>query len=174
MSRISKQGTLGFTAVEIAVGVAILGALLAAAIPTFIRTVHSSRFVEATDGLAKLGKQATSFAEGRPPADAFPPSAALTPSAPPRGTLQIDPPGTWDSPTWQALAFRPANEGEPHAFSFGFDSGHASGRSFFAAHAHADLDGDGAVSTFEVRGHASVDEPFAIIEPGMYVESEVE
>jgi len=168
-----RTTTRGLTAVEAAVVFAIVGSLLAVAVPAFVRELHASRFVEPVEGLQKIGAGALTFAENKPAAGAFPASAPLTPASIPRGTREVDPPGVWEHPTWKALGFRPTPEGVPHAFSFGFDVTPGSPRSSFVAHAHADLDGDGVRSTFELRGHAQDGEPPAL-GPGMYVESEVE
>jgi hypothetical protein len=75
----------------------------------------------------------------------------------------------WEAPPWKALDFRPVAEGVPHAYAFAFDSAGGS----FVGRARGDLDGDGVLSTFEVRGHARAGAPPAV-EPGMYVESELE
>lgn len=159
-----------FTPVELAVGAALVGSLLAIAVPTFVREMHASRFVEPTDGLARLGASAVAYAEvtgnGR-----FPDSAPLTPATPPRGKKEVDPPGTWDTPAWKALGFRPSAEGVPHAYAFSFDS--AGAGPTFVAQARGDLDGDGVQSTFEIRGHARPGEKPAVA-PGMYVEAELE
>jgi hypothetical protein len=90
---------------------------------------------------------------------------------PPRGTRQVDPPGTWDAATWRALTFLPAAEGVPHAYAFSFESA-ASGTAF-VAQARGDLDGDGILSTFEIRGQARPGEKPSVV-PGMYIESELE
>lgn len=159
-----------FTPVELAVGVAILGSLLAVAVPAFSRDLHASRFVEPTDGLARLGASAVAYAEAN---QRFPDSAALTPATPPRGRKEADPPGTWDGATWKALAFRPVPEGVPHAYAFSFES--TSGGTAFIAQARGDLDGDGVLSTFEIRGrarHTEGEKP--AVAPGMYVEAELE
>jgi hypothetical protein len=43
------------------------------------------------------------------------------------------------------------------------------------AHAHGDLDGNGVVSTFELRGHDVEGDPGgAAVEPGLYVEDKLE
>src|SRR3954454_14500214 len=133
-----------FTPVEIAIGVAVLGAIAAVGVPAFVHELHASRFVEPTDGLSRIGHAAIAYAEenGR-----FPESAPLTPATPPRGKKEADPPGTWDTPAWKALGFRPAAEGVPHAYAFSF----ASDGTSFVAQARGDLDGDGVLSTFEIR-----------------------
>jgi len=157
-----------FTPVELAVGVALTGSLLAVAIPAFFRELHASRFVEPTDGLVRLGEAAVAYAETN---QRFPDSAPLTPAAPPRGRKEADAPGTWDTPAWQALSFRPSPDGVPHAYAFSFES--TGGGTAFLAQARGDLDGDGILSTFEVRGHARPGEKPGLA-PGMYVESELE
>src|SRR5262245_58900550 len=122
------------TPVELALGVSLVGCLAAVAIPTFIREVHASRFVEPTDGLARLSASAVAYAETNL---RFPDSAPLSPSVPARGRKDVDAPGTWDHPTWRALDFRASPEGVPHAYSFAFESTGAT----FVARAHGDLDG---------------------------------
>lgn len=162
-----------FTPVELAIGFALLGSVLAVAVPAFLRELHASHFVEPTDGLARLGVAAVAYAEGH---QEFPESAPLTPAAPPRGRKEVDPPGTWDAPTWRALDFRPAPEGVPHAYAFSFESSAApggAGRTLFVAQARGDLDGDGVLSTFEVRGRVRPGEK-PTVDPGMVVEAELE
>lgn len=155
-----------FTPIELALGVALLGSIAAVAIPTFARELHASRLVEPQDGLVRMGTRAMAFAEAN---QSFPASAALTPGVPPRGTKAVDPPGTWDTPTWTALEFRPVAEGVPHAYSFAFESSSGS----FIGRARGDLDGDGILSTFEIRGVAPPGQA-PRLEPGMYVEAELE
>ena len=157
-----------FTPVELAIGVALLGSIAAVAIPAFVREVHASRFVEPTDGLNRLGIAAVEYAEAN---GRFPDSVGLTPSSPPRGKKEADPPGTWDAPTWKALSFRAAPEGVPHAYAFSFDAPKPT--ESFAAQARGDLDGDGLLSTFEIRGMIRPgDKPQ--VAPGMYVEAQLE
>lgn len=158
-----------FTPVELAIGVALVGSLLAVAVPAFLHELHASRFVEPTDGLARIGVAAVAYAEAN---QRFPDSAPLTPAVPPRGKKEADPPGTWEGPTWKALAFRPAAEGVPHAYSFSFES--TGGGSAFVAQARGDLDGDGILSLFEIRGDARRGDQKPGLAPGMYVEAELE
>jgi type II secretory pathway pseudopilin PulG len=161
------------TAVEAAVGAAIVASVLAVAVPAFVRELHASRLTEPVAGLQRLGTDVVAYAQGRPVLQAIPASAPQTPSAVPRGTLVVDPPGTWDTPTWTALGFRASPEGTPHAFAFAFDAPGPT-RTTFVAQAHGDLDGNGVTSTFEIRGHATGDPAGAVLQPGMYVESEIE
>jgi hypothetical protein len=164
-----------FTAIELAIGFALLGSLLAVVVPAFVHAVHASRLAEPIDGLHRIGQAAIARAEGQPVARAFPSSAPLTPASPPRGRCAPDPPDAWEQPTWRALDFRPAAPGLPHCFAFQFDSTPGPQRSTFRATAHGDLDGDGILSTFEVVGQSvEGDSRGPVLEPGMFVDSEVE
>ncbi len=157
-----------FTPIELAIGVALGGSLLAVFVPAFAREVSASRFVESTDGLSRMSMSAFAYADTN---GGFPESAPLTPALPPRGKKDVDPPGTWDGPTWKTLGFRASPEGVPHAYSFSFESVNRGGA--FVAQARGDLDGDGILSTFEMRGDAQPTngrhEP-----PHLYVEQELE
>jgi hypothetical protein len=160
------------TPVEAAVGVAIFGSIAAVGIPAFSANLHASRLAEATGGVVTISANAVAHAEAKAIPDAFPKSAPLTPAAVPRGHAEVDAPGIWDTPTWQALEFRASPDGVAHWFSFGFDSNASANAASFVASAHGDQDGDGLTSTFETRGH--VDAQGAAVEPGMYVDKEVE
>ncbi len=171
----SRSRSRRFTAVELAVGFALAGSALAVAVPTFVREVHASRFVEAVEGVQRIATAAVAYAGAHPVAQAFPPSAALTPMTAPRGRCEVDPPDLWERPTWKSLDFRPSTDGEPHCFAFAFDSATSPTRATFRAHAHGDLDGDGITSTFEVTGQVVEGDPRgAFVDPGMFVDSEVE
>ena len=162
------------TAVELAVTFAVVGSLLAVAVPAFVRDLHASKLVEPVDGVKAIAEGAVACARAHDVPHAYPPSAPLTPSVVPRGTRQEDPAGAWDQPTWKALGFRAAEEGVSHAFAFAFDSANGATRSTFSAVARGDLDGDGVTSRFEVQGHDQAGEAEPAIEPGMIVEAEVE
>jgi hypothetical protein len=160
---------------ELAIGFALVGSLLAIVIPTFAHELHASRLVEPVGGLQRIGAAAVAYAASRPVAEAFPPPAPLTPGVVPRGRCDVDPPAAWNHATWLALEFTPTPEGVPHCFAFSFDSGLSPARSTFRAQAHGDLDGDGIPSTFEITGHVVDGDPKgAIVDPGMFIDSEVE
>jgi hypothetical protein len=87
----------------------------------------------------------------------------------------VDPPDTWNNPTWRALDFRPSAPDTPHCFAFSFDSSLAPAKSTFRAQAHGDLDGDGIPSTFELTGqYTEGDVRGPVVDPGMFIDSEVE
>jgi hypothetical protein len=145
------------TPVETAAAIALGGSLLAVTVPTFVRNLHASRLAEPIDGLNRIATRATALAAGRPAEIAYPETVGLTPSAVPQGKTVLDPPGTWNQPTWRRLDFEFT---VPHAFSFSFESHDAKGAATFRATAHGDLDGDGVLSTFALGGQSrDGDEP---------------
>jgi hypothetical protein len=177
MRRPSSSRSYGrrFRALELAIAFALGGSLLAIAVPAFLREVHASRFVEPVDGLKRIGAAAVIYGLGHPVEQGFPPSAPMTPGSPPRGRCEVDGPDAWNHPTWRALDFRPAAPGTPHCFAFSFDSSLSPSRATFRAQAHGDLDGDGIPSTFEVTGqYAESDSRGPVLDPGMFIDSEVE
>ena len=160
------------SAVEAAVGVALVGSLLAVAVPAFVHNLSSSRLTEVTSGLGHIGAQAVANSQGKACGEAFPASAPLTPTSVPRGKPEVDAeqPDPWQHPTWRALDFRPTPPGVAHWFSYQFDS--VAPTTSFVAIAHGDLDGDGTTSDFEVRGACK--DGVSALAPGMYVEAELE
>ncbi len=136
---------------EAASGVSILGSVLAVAIPTFFTNLHASRLSEPIDGLSRISAHATALAAAKPAAEAYPESVPLTPEHVARGVPMVDPPGTWDAPTWRELDF---SFDVAHSYSFEFESRNAPGVATFQATAHGDLDGDGLLSTFQVSGES--------------------
>jgi hypothetical protein len=142
------------------------------AVPSFVRNLSASKLTEPVEGLERMVVNAIAYAEARPHEISFPPSAPLTPAEVPRGVRAVEPAEAWEHLTWKSLGFR---FDEPHAFAFRFDSSfHPDSRVFsFIAAAHGDLDGDGILSTFEVRGERLPGQPPRVL-PGMQVEREVE
>lgn len=136
------------TPVEAAVAVSVAGAVLATALPAFVRNLHASKLAEPIEGLHNLALRATAAAQAGGDSR-YPASVELTPGDVPAGVRVTDPPGTWDHPTWKALDFGFA---EPHAFSFAFESGGTEERAVFRARALGDLDGDGSTSELAVSG----------------------
>jgi hypothetical protein len=153
--------------VQLAVAFAIGGSVLAVAVPQMRRDLRASRLAEPVESLSRIANAAVGPA--LEPGPRFPPSAPLTPAAVPRGTRVVDPPGTWDHPTWKALAFAPDG---PHAFAYELESSAGKGEARFRASAHGDLDGDGVVSTLSLDGVA--DAHGARVLPELFVDREVE
>ncbi|MCC6555203.1 MAG: hypothetical protein IT372_19745 [Polyangiaceae bacterium] len=161
-----------WSAIELSVAFMVGGSVLAVAVPAFFRNLSASKLSEPIEGLDRLVTSAIVYAESRPQEISFPPSAPLTPAQVPRGARAIDPPESWEHLTWRSLDFRFE---EPHAFAFKFDSelDPVTGVMRFVATSRGDLDGDGALSTFEVRGERSPGRPARVL-PGMFVDREVE
>lgn len=160
------------SATELAAIIAVGGSVLAVAIPAFIQNLSFSKLSEPIDGLDRMVTSAVSYATGRPQNISFPPSAPLTPAEVPRGTAGEDAPGTWEHLTWKSLDF---GFEAPHHFAFKFDSAldPATGVMRFVATAHGDLDGDGVLSTFEVRGERAPGHEARVL-PGMFIDRKVE
>ena len=161
-----------FSAVELSIAFAIGGSVLAVAVPAFVRNLHASKMSEPLDNLDKLVTNAIAYGAEKPQDISFPPGAPLTPAEVPRGVRVVDPPEIWDHLTWRALDFRME---DPHAFSFRFTSelDPVTHVMRFTATANGDLDGDGTLSTFEVRGERVPGQPPRVL-PGMFVDRQVE
>ena len=153
------------TILEGALVIALGGSILAVAAPTLAREVRFSRFAEPTEGLARIAALEAAYVEAH---HGLSPSAPLTPQTPPRGTRALDSHGDWDHPAWQAIGFM-RDENTPYSYSFSLDTTELVS---YVATARGDLDGDGVLSRFEVRGDLT---PTGVRErPGMYVEAEFE
>jgi len=149
-----------FSPLQLAIGVALLGSVVAVFVPEFMRNLHASRFAEPLAGLRHLSAHATMQAAASPPRFAYPPSAPRTPTQVPTGDSVTDPPGTWAHPTWRLLSFE---KKDAHFFSFEFESTLGDEGAHFIARSFGDLDGDGELSTFEVFGESRAGE-----EPTVY------
>ena len=75
-----------------------------------------------------------------------------TPRDVPAGAPALDPPGVWEHPTWLSLGL---SFSRPHSYSFEFESDKRGRRSRYVASAQGDLDGDGQLSSFSVRGEVA-------------------
>ena len=171
-----------FSALELSAVFAVGGSLVAVAVPAFFQNLSASKLSEPIEGLDRMVTSAVAYAARHPQEISFPPSAPLTPAEVPRGVRVVDPPEAWQHLTWLALDFgfdpcakRPPSCGTPHAFSFKFDSelDPVTQVMRFTATAHGDLDGDGIVSTFEVRGERAPGQGARVL-PGMFIDREVE
>lgn len=171
-----------FSALELAAVFAVGGSLLAVAVPAFLRNLSASKLTEPIEGLDRMVVSAVAYAAQHPQEISFPPSSPLTPAEVPRGVRVVDPPEIWRHLTWRSLRFAYCFDVEgaaptcvPHAFSFKFESERdpATQVMRFTASAHGDLDGDGMVSTFEVRGERAPGKDARVL-PGMFIDREVE
>jgi hypothetical protein len=160
------------SALELAAYFAIGGSTLAVMVPAFFRNLSASKLSEPVEGLDRMVTSAVVYAQGHAQEISFPPPAPLTPAQVPRGVRSVDPVDAWEHLTWRSLDFRFT---EAHAFAFKFDSDTdpATQTMRFTATAHGDLDGDGTLSTFEVRGERVPGKPARIL-PGMFIDREVE
>jgi hypothetical protein len=161
-----------WSTLELSAAFAIGGSVLAVAVPAFVRNLHASKLSEPIENLDRIVTSAVAYGASKPQEISFPPAAPLTPAEVPRGVRVVDPPDIWEHLTWKSLDFRIE---EPHAFSFRFDSelDPVSRVMRFSALAHGDLDGDGTLSTFEVRGERVPGQPPRVL-PGMFVDRQVE
>ena len=174
-----------FSALEFAAAFAVGGSVLAVAVPAFFRNLSASKLSEPIEGLDRMVSGALAYAERHPHEISFPPSAPLTPAEVPRAVRVVDPPDAWKHLTWLSLDFgfdpcaRKSTDCKdqriPHAFSFKFDSelDPVTQVMRFTATAHGDLDGDGVLSTFEVRGERAPGQRARVL-PGMFIDREVE
>jgi hypothetical protein len=139
--------------VEAALCIAVGGSVLAVGIPAFVRDLHASRLVEPIDGLNRIAAAAAARVER---GERYPASVARTPREVPVGAPVLDPPGVWDHPTWVSLGLSFAR---PHSYSFSFESEKRGRRARYVASAEGDLDGDGQLSSFSIRGEAVDGQP---------------
>lgn len=160
------------SATELCAIIAVGGSLVTISVPAFLRNLSFSKLSEPIEGLDRMVTSAVGYANGRPQNISFPPSAPLSPAEVPRGIAAADPPGTWEHLTWKSLEF---SFEHPHCFAFKFDSAldPTTGVMRFVATAHGDLDGDGVISTFEVRGERIPGKDARVL-PGMFIDRKVE
>ncbi len=136
------------TPVEAALCIAVGGSVLAVGIPAFVRDLHASRLVEPIDGLNRIAAAAAAQVQ-KGGVNVYPESAPRTPREVPVGAPALDPPGVWEHPTWVSLGLSFVR---PHSYSFEFQSDRRGRRSKYVAVARGDLDGDGQLSEFSIRG----------------------
>lgn len=148
---------------------AYVGIAAAVAVPAFIKYMRRAKTAEAIDLLDRMYKGASVYyttphverGTGKLLPCQFPESQGLTPNVKDLGCCggrhdkdgdkrcDVDP-TLWTTATWSALAFQ---LNDPHYFGYEFESKGTGPAAFFTARAHADLDCDGVLSTFERYGY---------------------
>jgi type II secretory pathway pseudopilin PulG len=152
----------GLTVVEIALLLSIVGVLLAVAIPTFFRTVRTSKVAEASLQLTALYQTTAAYYDAsayrstqRVSAHCLPPSAGPTPDKPSPDPVKVDFFGknTPGSDTWRALDFQPDT---PLRYRYTFRAAKSGcelemppDEPMVILRAEGDIDADGEYSTFE-------------------------
>lgn len=145
-----RRATRGVTLVEAAVGISLLGIVLAVFLPTFVRNLRSSKLDEPSELLQQLADGVQAY---YPDQECLPPRAAA-PEAPSDELVEVDfqheeTPG---AETWAALGFAPARpiryryEFIPHVEGCGVRV--APGEVLVTLRATGDLDDDGIESTW--------------------------
>ena len=133
----------GVTALEAAVGFAVIFGVIAATVPACVRALRLSRTAEAAENLNVILISTARLRAEQPQLVLA--STPMTPATVPRGDTALDPAGSWDHPTWKAIGFSLT---EPHWYSYRIEMDHDV-RTPVHVMAFGDLDGDGVLSTFE-------------------------
>ena len=158
-----RRSTEGFTAVEVSLIFAVLGVLLAAAVPAFVRATRLSKVAEAQEELARLHQRAALYyatpqvVDGKKQLRCLPDAAGPTPEVPSAEPKAVDfsAAEAKGAQTWHALGFAPAN---PVRYRYSFvpalpGCSRAAelpvGAPLLTLRAEGDLDADGTLSRFE-------------------------
>ena len=156
--------------------VMILGATAAVAIPGYIKYTRKLKTAEALASLERIQVGARAYflarhpgTDGKPQPPQFPSTIPLTPAGgAPCGKIRTTP-ADWKRRGWHRLGFILE---QPHAFAYSFSSQGTGQAATYTARAHGDLDCDGVLSTFEIRG--SVDRRMQVKVSPLKVTNELE
>ena len=160
------RNSKGFTLIELMIVVAIIAILAVVAVPQFTKYMRSAKAAEANEMLDLLKKgSAVYYSTPRTEKNTgvkvvcqFPKDVATTPTG---TSCCIDDndadkdercdakPGSWNDATWSALKFAITDQ---HYFQYNYTSTGTLSTAKFTANAHADLDCDGQLSTFQLVG----------------------
>jgi len=146
----------------------VIGILAAVSIPAFMKYMRRAKTTEAAPNLKKIFDGAKGYYEKgavvtrtqatRQPLQ-FPDSVGMTPIKPCcRQSGKKCSNTDWSSPTWKVIGFEIS---DPHYFQYRFSSRGRDDNAIFTAGAHADLDCDGILSTWERAG--TVDEQRRVV-----------
>jgi type II secretory pathway pseudopilin PulG len=154
--------------VEAAVVLCVLGVVLAAFVPTFVRNLRTSKVSEAPRQLRRMHQAAASYYEtphskdgGRPRRHCLPSAAGPAPAEPAAEPEEVDfaSEETPGHATWKALGFQPDR---PIRYSYSFEPvatgcalGPDVGSPLVRMRAEGDLDQDGVRSLFERAAEAN-------------------
>ena len=137
------------TRTQLMVLVSALLCLAAVMVPEFFKRLEMSRLSEPKKGLHDIASRSMLLAATSALQEAFPESVERTPESVPHGEAVEDAPEVWEKPTLQKLAF---GFERPHRYAFSFESEIHGEKALFTGHAWGDLDGDGELSHFWLRG----------------------
>jgi hypothetical protein len=165
--------------IVVGIVVVVLAVFGLVAVSSFKKYMRRSRTTEAPPNLKKIFDGAKGYFEkgavvdrtGRRVSHAFPDSVGLTPSKPccqqaGKRCQNTD----WRDPTWAAVGFEIA---DPHYFQYRFASSGSDQAARFTAGAHADLDCDGTLSTYERT--ATVDSQLRVLGAArIYIKNDLE
>ncbi|MEM9189963.1 MAG: hypothetical protein AAGF12_12345 [Myxococcota bacterium] len=154
--------TQGLTLVEVAIGVCLIGLVLAVFIPTFLRELRTSKTAEASRELQALHDLTAAYyrrsfrdQDGNRITRCLPGPAGPTPEKASAAPLDIDfaSEGIEGAATWQALGYQPGSIRFRYSFLPQKDGcdlrGSDEGTPLVTFRAEGDLDGDGKHSLFE-------------------------
>ena len=162
---IRMRSKKGFTLIELMIVVAILAILAVVAVPAFIKYMRRAKTTEAIDQLDKIYKGGAVYYT-TPKVDntgvkidcQFPRSQGITPvdgtccggAGDTDGDDRCDSdPTVWSTEQWAAVSFQMNDQ---HYFLYALDTEGVLTDAKFTASAFADLDCDGAFSTFQRMG----------------------
>ena len=169
----------GIALIVVGIVVVVLALVAAIAIPAFQKYRYRSKTTEAPPNLKKIFDGARGYFEkgavvsrsGAVLPLVFPEPIGLTPVKPcckqeGKRCRNTD----WGQPTWSAIGFEIS---DPHYFQYRFASSGSGRNARFTAGAHADLDCDGTLSTYERT--AIVDAESRVVgAASLYIENDIE
>jgi type II secretory pathway pseudopilin PulG len=138
---------------------AYVGAAAAVAIPAFTKYVRRSKAAEARQNLRRVATAARAYYEAHRKARrrfTFPATTPWSPAADccKAGGKCAPDAKTWSHPTWQALGFALA---DPHYYQYRFVAEGRGPKAHFTVEARGDLDCNGVVGRFTLKGHLGKD-----------------